>query len=107
MTLQISFESASIKVQPVCVPRRLMSARAVAPSAPSRTPTTRWWSRSVRETWATKSPREAHKVLSGPDIQVTNLSDKTIHLGKIMELDNEVHQAFQKTEVSAFEPSSP
>ena len=62
---------------------------------------------SVRETWATKSPREAHKVLSGPDIQVTNLSDKTIHLGKIMELDNEVHQAFHKTEVSAFEPSSP
>ena len=54
---------------------------------------------SVRETWATKSPREAHKVLSGPNIQVTNLSDKTIHLGKIMELDNEVHQAFQKTEV--------
>lgn len=55
---------------------------------------------SVRSTWASKTPREAHKVLSGPDIQVTNMSDKTIHLEKIMELDNEVHEAFKMTEVS-------
>lgn len=49
---------------------------------------------SVRAIWATKTPREAHKVLSGPDIQVTNQSDKTMHLEKIMELDTEVINAF-------------
>ena len=33
-------------------------------------------------------------------------SDKTIHLEKIMELDNEVHEAFKMTEVSVRHSSS-
>lgn len=32
--------------------------------------------KSLIETWATKTPAQAHAVLAAPDVMVTNLSDK-------------------------------
>lgn len=34
--------------------------------------------KSLIETWATKTPAEAHAVLAAPDVMVTNLSDKQV-----------------------------
>ena len=37
---------------------------------------------SACDLWRTKTPEEAHKLLGKPDVQVTNQSDKRIHLEK-------------------------
>ena len=50
--------------------------------------------RSLLETWAEKTPAQAHAVLAAPDVTVTNVSDKTMQLEKIGTLDSLVSVAF-------------
>ena len=42
--------------------------------------------KKLEDTWATKTPEEAHAVLSKPDIHVTNQSDKEAQLPKLLKL---------------------
>ena len=35
--------------------------------------------RKLSKLWSTRSAKEAHEVLSGTDVRVTNASDKAIH----------------------------
>ena len=41
----------------------------------------------LKDTWKTKTPEEAHAVLSQNDIQVTNKSDKEGQLPKLLKLN--------------------
>ncbi len=50
--------------------------------------------KSLVDMWRTKTPAQAHEVLARPDVRVTNASDKTIHLPKILRLDEDVRKAF-------------
>ena len=43
--------------------------------------------KKLRATWKSKTPKEAHSVLSANDIQVTNQSDKTDQLKKLLKLN--------------------
>ena len=45
---------------------------------------------SACDLWRTKTPKEAHEMLERPDVQVTNQSDKTLHLEKIRTLSEDV-----------------
>ena len=49
---------------------------------------------SLLSLWRTKSPEDAHSVLSRADVRVTNQGDKDIHLPKILELSKLVANAF-------------
>lgn len=42
--------------------------------------------------WQGRTPKEAHRVLSRPDVTVTNASDKHIQLGKLEGLDERVRK---------------
>ncbi|EOD33510.1 hypothetical protein EMIHUDRAFT_229658 [Emiliania huxleyi CCMP1516] len=48
------------------------------------------------QSWATKTPEQAHAFLSKPDVTVTNQSDKKGQLPKIKELDAVVQGAFSE-----------
>ena len=43
--------------------------------------------------WATKTPAQAHEVLSKDDVMVTNQRDKETQLAKLVKLDEEVRGA--------------
>ena len=45
--------------------------------------------------WAAKGPDEAHAVLEGDDIRVTNAGDKATQLGKLLKLDIDVVTEFR------------
>eukprot|EP00966_Prymnesium_polylepis_P165325 3821920-Prymnesium_polylepis.1 len=47
------------------------------------------------ETWAKKTPAEAHDFLAKPDVTVTNTSDKIDQLEKIKQLNDAVRRAFK------------
>ena len=54
--------------------------------------------------WASKTPAEAHRVLSSPDVVVTNQSDKETQLAKIEGLDRTARSAFgARAAVARFE----
>ena len=48
---------------------------------------------SLLNIWRTKTPEEAHKLLEGTDVQVTNQRDKKHHLPKILSLDEDVRKS--------------
>ena len=50
--------------------------------------------RALVNTWKGKSPAEAHKILSRPDVFVTNGRDKEIHLPKLEQLSTLVKDSF-------------
>lgn len=50
--------------------------------------------KSLIDMWRDKTPKEAHEVLARTDVRVTNASDKTTHLPKILRLDEDVREAF-------------
>ena len=50
---------------------------------------------ALTDTWANKTPQEAHDFLSSPDVQVTNASDKRGQLPKIKSLGVTVQTAFE------------
>ena len=52
------------------------------------------YTRVLVESWATKTPHEAHAFLSRPDVTVTNQSDKKGQLPKIKALDATVQSTF-------------
>ena len=51
----------------------------------------------VLNIWRTKTPEEAHKLLEGADVHVTNQRDKTHHLPKILSLDEDVRLDVRKS----------
>jgi hypothetical protein len=52
---------------------------------------------SLLNIWRTKTPEEAHKLLEGTDVQVTNQRDKKHHLPKILSLDEDVRLDVRKS----------
>ena len=48
--------------------------------------------RRLISTWEDKSPQEARDILSLPDVVVTNESDKALHIGKLLLLNDEIKQ---------------
>jgi hypothetical protein len=53
------------------------------------------YTKALVDTWANKTPQQAHDILSKPDVTVTNQSDKLKQLPKIMKLDATMQGAFQ------------
>jgi hypothetical protein len=53
--------------------------------------------------WATRTPEEAYALLSKPDVQVTNQSDKVTQLAKVRQLVPEVKGAFTPRGAAALE----
>lgn len=45
------------------------------------------------EMWSDKDPMQAYEVLSKPDVEVTNKSDKQAQLPKLLKLNEEVRKA--------------
>lgn len=52
---------------------------------------------SLKAMWATRTPQEAYDLLKEPDVTVTNQSDKTVQLDKLLQLDDEVREAMRAT----------
>lgn len=50
------------------------------------------------QTWAKRTPKEAHQFLSGPDVTVTNQKDKEKQLPKVLTLNDEIRAGFQAVE---------
>ena len=48
---------------------------------------------ALNRMWREKTPEQAHRTLSSPDVRVTNQSDKEGQLKKILKLNKEVRQA--------------
>jgi len=49
---------------------------------------------SLVDMWAAKTPQEAHRMLSMRDVTVTNQSDKTTQLAKLLTFDEKVKAVF-------------
>lgn len=45
------------------------------------------------QTWESKSPQDAYKMLSMPDVVVTNASDKKMKLPKLLKIDSDIKRA--------------
>jgi hypothetical protein len=47
--------------------------------------------------WSNKTPDEAHAILAGQDVTVTNQSDKVIQLDKLKVLNSRAQRAFARS----------
>ena len=59
--------------------------------------------------WADKKPHEAWHTLAQPDVTVTNFSDKTTQLRKILKFSTRVQEAFAVSSAGAYaaDPADP
>ena len=52
---------------------------------------------ALMDEWSNKTPDEAHAILAGQDVMVTNQSDKVIQLAKLKVLNSRAQRAFARS----------